>query len=134
MRRSLYCHKTFSRWKLIPITQITSKSQYPSELPSQQKWHTPGCPNLKIMNCSLYTRGFSVIDCKLNMDGSLSCCIYLYLTLCIIRVLTRLYVLIMNLYSYPNVFQFIFLRNYQTSDPKRSMWIRRYCYETIPKT
>ena len=26
--------------KFIRITQITSKSQYPSHLPSQQKWHT----------------------------------------------------------------------------------------------
>ena len=33
--------------KSIPITQITSKSQYPSDLPLQQKWHTSGCPKIK---------------------------------------------------------------------------------------
>ena len=78
MRHSLYCIVTiltFSRCMLIPITQITSKSQYPSKLPSQQKWHT-SAPIYKI-NCSWYMRGYSDIDCKLNMDGSMNCCVSL---------------------------------------------------------
>ena len=66
--------------KLLPgINQskdkITSNSWYPSMLPSQEEWG-PIVITFKI-NCLWYTRGFSDIDCKLNIDGSLNCCVYL---------------------------------------------------------
>ena len=74
----LYFLKNYQLLILISITQITStlKSQYLSKLPLPQKWHMSGCPkfNLKYL---LYTRGFSDIDCKLNIDGSINCCVYL---------------------------------------------------------
>ena len=33
-------------------------------------------PKFNLKNI-LYTRGFSDIDCKLNIDGSINCCVYL---------------------------------------------------------
>ena len=56
-RRFLYCQKNFSRCKLIHITQITSKSQYLSELPSQKR-HTSGCPNFLNKLLVIYERVF----------------------------------------------------------------------------
>ena len=76
MRRSLYCHNTFSMCKLIPITQITSKISLnilPSFLHNKNGIRL-GATIFKI-NCSWYTRRFSYIDCKLNMDGSMNCCV-----------------------------------------------------------
>ena len=35
-----------------------------------------GCPKFNLTNI-LYTIGFSDIDCKLNIDGSINCCVYL---------------------------------------------------------
>ena len=35
-----------------------------------------GCPKFNFKNL-LHTRGFSDIDCKLDIDGSINCCVYL---------------------------------------------------------